>query len=180
MKHMLIVAHPDDEILFSYISLTLCPADWYVVCLTNYDNPVRAEEFRTVQRHLGTSWNIYDFPDQWDDDFSSRRKEIRDILTWEIQKTNPDTVTTHNESGEYGHSQHKALHHIVKELVHENLWVFGEWMMPLSFNTLKAKIDTLELYKSQCDLNAFDWYDQVNPDNNLGKYVGSEGRIRIK
>mgnify|MGYP001560735589 CR=1 FL=1 len=63
-----------------------------------------------------------------------------------------------------------------------SLYFFGENIddfNPLRFNVLKDKIDLLLLYKSQYDLNAYDWYELGNSGNNLINYVVKESFRKV-
>lgn len=174
-KNLIIVAHPDDELLFAYSELV--NRNWYVLCVTNGDNDVRSFEFKNVMDSLGLENEMLCYKDEWGGDFEAT--DVSDKIS-SVLSRGFDNVMTHDEKGEYGHRQHQELHTIVKGLVDKNLYVFGEYLLPLDFNVLKDKMNFLSLYDSQCKLNAWDWYDQNDRTNNLMKYVVSEGHTRIK
>ena len=174
-RNLIIVAHPDDEVLFAYSALSR-NKNWHVLCMTNEFHPVRSKEFDTVINALGLTYEMWAYPDVWDGDFpeSAVLERLKDIVP------KYDNVLTHNAFGEYGHKQHRSLHYIVNKAVKNNLYTFGHIGTPLDFNTLAKKLDILKLYKSQYDLNAFDWHDQDNKNNNLMKYVVSEGFCKVQ
>jgi LmbE family N-acetylglucosaminyl deacetylase len=169
----MIVAHPDDEILFGYSQLSV--GNWHVVSMTGNNRRTRPE-FEGIAFDLGFTYDIWEYDDSWNGTFIE--KDVSSNLL-KVLSNGFDNVLTHNENGEYGHTQHKSLSEIVSNLVSENLFVFDNNSF-LSFDVLHEKIHMLSRYKTQISLNAFDWVDQNNPDNNLVSYVVKEGYKRIK
>ena len=51
-SQLMIVAHPDDEILWGYSYLTSNSKSWKVICLTSAQNKTRVNEFKTVMSKL--------------------------------------------------------------------------------------------------------------------------------
>lgn len=174
-RNLMIVAHTDDETLFAYSQLL--NGNWYIVCVTGSFYPERMLEFQQVTRGLVTGYEAWDYQDEWQGTFDEKSLSMRlsDVLRGGF-----DNILTHNSQGEYGHSQHQSLHQIVSDLVDKNLYVFGENLSLLPFSTLKKKMDSLSLYQTQCQLNAWDWYETGNPDNCLMKYVVYEGLRKVK
>tara|TARA_B100001250_G_scaffold413196_1_gene446533 strand:- start:968 stop:1519 length:552 start_codon:yes stop_codon:yes gene_type:complete len=143
-RNLMIVAHPDDEIIFG--GALLQEGNWKVICLTNGDNTTRCKEFQEVMNILGLDYEIWDYPDKWGGDFD--RKSVREKLL-PIIKDKYNKIVTHNEDGEYGHSQHIATNEIVMELVDENLFVFGKGDNFLPFDMIHRKFNLLKIYESQ-------------------------------
>ncbi|MCQ9626453.1 PIG-L family deacetylase [Cetobacterium somerae] len=110
---LLIVAHPDDEVVFFFNEL-LKEKEWLVICVTNGDNQIRLNEFIQSMKNLKCSYQIWGFEDGWLTVWNEKKvkKKIKKI----IEERNWKKVLTHNENGEYGHFQHKQLNKIVKEL----------------------------------------------------------------
>lgn len=174
----MVVAHPDDEIIFGYSQILKYQQHLHIFCATNSDHPIRCNEFKYVAGDIfGVSHEILDYPDLWDDDFSGTdlAQRLANIVP------NYNTVITHNEFGEYGHSQHKALHNIVKPLAKGELLVFDKGAHVLPFDWLRNKLNILEhSYTSQYELGTYSWYDQNNPDNRMIDFIVNESTRRIK
>lgn len=174
-KNLLIVAHPDDEILFAYSAITN-GGFWKVICCTNKSNPVRSKEFNHIMKNLNIDHEMWDYPDVWGGGFPEVALK-EDIIK---SAANFNNIVTHSAHGEYGHSQHKALYSMINSIVNSNMYSFGHDLEQLKFRELQNKIKLLELYNSQYMLDAYDWYDSKDRSNNIIKYVVSEGFKRIK
>jgi len=150
MNKIMIVAHPDDESIFGG-SLLIRESDWKVVCVTDAHQEWRKLEFEKAMKFLRiTDYEIWDFSDNlpaftpaWTEEIT---EEISDKLKKVLSEKKYDKIVTHNSEGEYGHNQHKAIHQIVKNLVKENLYVFGKCDERLDKEVLMKKIDLLEIY----------------------------------
>ena len=155
----MIIAHPDDESIFGG-SLLIEEQNWKVICVTNKGYE-REEEFEQAMKFLKIKdYAIWDFRDDFYEPWSvEETKEISNRLEAEIRSDKYGKVVTHGEEGEYGHIQHKALHQIVKNLVTDNLFVFGKGEKQLEEETLRHKIKLLQIYKTQLPfLDNLLWY----------------------
>ena len=171
-NNLLVVAHPDDEVLFAH-SLLL-GGNWHVVCATGA-NRATAAQFRDVMSLLGLTYDLWEHDDSWNGTFV--QEEVGPLLG-EVLSRGFDNVLTHNEDGEYGHTQHAALHSILRGLVGDDLLVFDKTEL-LSFDTLYEKMQMLSIYEGQRSLRAWDWYDLEDPENRTMKWVVSEGYRRV-
>jgi len=132
MKAAIIVAHPDDEIIWSGGLILQKPEwEWTVLSLCRSDDPDRSRKFKLVGGLLRFDAFISDVDD------SNPLKEInpqRDIgcrvLNF-LASTSWDLCLTHGSNGEYGHPRHKEVHGEVLRLVHDRtlecheLWTFA-------------------------------------------------------
>jgi LmbE family N-acetylglucosaminyl deacetylase len=142
---LMIVAHPDDEIIFGGASLLL-ESGWKVICVTNGDHPIRAQEFRQAMNAVNAYYEIWNYNDKRYGNFNeSLPKQIKRSL----QGTPFRKIVTHNRMGEYGHPQHKALSQIMMDLVEKNLFHFHRSSFVLSEDLWRRKLAVLRLYKSQ-------------------------------
>jgi LmbE family N-acetylglucosaminyl deacetylase len=135
-KNMMIVAHPDDELLWGWPELKKSPKNWIVVVATSsfgYPGAISEKEERIakikkVSQIIGFESINLNFPDNpynlsWSGeikfDFIKKIKET-------IEKYNPKKIITHGKLGEYGHYHHRLLYKICVDLVPmENLSFFS-------------------------------------------------------
>jgi LmbE family N-acetylglucosaminyl deacetylase len=126
---LMIVAHPDDEVLFGMPDLMFAQS-LHVICLTNASNPQRAAEFRAVIEHLqqhvhvreSVVGTILDFPDGkrkiWRDLHALASSCVASIASRDVSMSGAfDVLVTHGADGEYGHVQHKATHRLCTDYV---------------------------------------------------------------
>ena len=117
-NRLMVVAHPDDELLWGGANL-LSSHGWHVVVST-HKNTRRSIEFYKTMSILGVvSCEIFDVKDKYTEkmavarklytntDFEKRLKELA-AKKW-------DVVVTHNANGEYGHAHHKTVHLMMVE-----------------------------------------------------------------
>ena len=182
-QNLMIVAHPDDEIIFGFPSLHNINfvSEPKVVSVTNADHPGRSLEFQTCMKRLGVQdYDMYNYKDEWDNSFENT--DIKERLQDLIFAGKYKQIITHNANGEYGHSQHKALNQIINQLVtDQELWVFEQLDHALDFHNLKWKLDILQdVYKSQYNIGTFDWHHPTNRQNNMMEWITKCGIKRIK
>lgn len=173
---LMIVAHPDDELIFGGGELINNAQDYKVICLTNSSNKVRRTEFLKVMKELQVkSWEMWDLKD---DLYSFNDLDILKLKTI-ILNRKWEKIVTHNPIGEYGHPQHKAIFEAVKSIT-KNFYVFGKSPKQLDLETLTTKINTLNLYTSESDIIAQllnksgDWFKSNDNNTNYIEYESIE------
>ena len=164
VNKLMIVAHPDDEILWG--GSHLIEDDYLVVCVTCGTVRFRVNEFISVMKKTNDEYIMLGYPDKtkgkrdnwddWRDKIATDLKEIIELKDW-------DTIVTHNPDGEYGHEHHKMTSALVTEVTQnkEKLYYFGHYhskntiedylneMTPIKDENLKQKKNILKLYLSQ-------------------------------
>ena len=167
--HLMIVAHPDDEILWGGDELRR--ENYVVVCLTNGDNDVRRKEFFSVMKQSGDKGIILSFPDKvagkrsdWKKEYTQIEKEVEQLMKSREWKK----IVTHNPDGEYGHNHHKMTSRIVTDIAEEigyrNLYYFNHYTKKddlkksdeqpyISEAGIKWKGEMMKLYQSQSAVN---------------------------
>lgn len=161
---LMIVAHPDDEVIWGGAHLS--EGGYFVLCLTNGDNPTRSAEFEALKQAVGYRGLILSYPDkvagersEWKHLKNSITKDLTLILSirdWEL-------VVTHNPEGEYGHIHHKMTNALVTSVCKnanytDKLMYFGKYygknevpedLDAIDSEALKKKEENLTLYVSQ-------------------------------
>ena len=157
---LMIVAHPDDELIFGGKEL-LAEKGWKVVSITNgslaSENifstcsfETRQKEFISLMNYLECSYEIWDHEDNgfnsnWNTDI------LKNQLINLFNETRYKKIVTHNLEGEYGHIQHKKISKIIHDLRPNNLYVFDldeSKINPYLDNFSKLSV----FYASQIDL----------------------------
>ncbi len=159
-KKLMIVAHPDDEIIWG--GSHLIDDEYFVVCLTNANDEVRSEEFKKAMAYTNDAYIMLDYQDRFMDKKSRWTIEqffIKRDLKQIINLKNWEEIVTHNPDGEYGHIQHKLTSkYVTKYAKDKNLLYFGyyyEKEIPNNVSTIpdinyqKKITDLVEIYKSQ-------------------------------
>ncbi|WHF52915.1 PIG-L family deacetylase [Chryseobacterium gotjawalense] len=127
-----IVAHPDDEILWCGGMILLHPeCNWFIACLCRKNDPDRAPKFQSILKELdahGIMGNLDDGPEQKPLDI----KEVQDEILELLPKSNFDLMITHSPRGEYTrHLRHEEIGSAVIELWNDKkiktkeLWAFA-------------------------------------------------------
>lgn len=182
---LMIVAHPDDELLWGGIHLL--DDDYLVVCITCGVDNLRVKEFESVMAETNDKYIMLGYPDKtngerdnWDTVYNKISKDIASIIAlkdWEL-------IVTHNPQGEYGHIHHKMTSKIVTSNVSDKtkLYYFGRYhskktmaayleeMAPANEQLLKKKKELIGYYRTQVFIQtAFDHmyeYEDWEPYSN--------------
>jgi len=180
-KNLMIVAHPDDEILWG--GANLYNEKYFVVCLTNGYTIDRANDFREILKFTNNSGIILNYPDLIDninrDDWTDFKigiiKDLSIILTYNKWIK----IVTHGPDGTTGHIHHKKLYEYVTMLtkkynIYNNLYYFGKFYnkneMPTNLSRINdrdfdIKKKEVEIYKSVKYLIYKLWYHFLPYEN---------------
>jgi len=155
---LMIVAHPDDEIVFGGFDL-LSEDNWEVLCLTNQSNEARREEFIKVMEKVGVKEAfIYDLPDDMHKDLP--QEELTNIIKSHITKKSWKKIVTHNIEGEYGHPHHNQISKTVMDITHgKKMWQFKK-LDRIPEDILQKKLEILKTYEY-----AKDFFEQIRTHN---------------
>lgn len=164
---LMIVAHPDDEVLWG--GSKLIANDYVVVCITCGRSKKRLNEIKDVLKetddiliYLG----IQDKKRNIRNNMNSDKKNISDRLDKIIKSKNWELIVTHNKNGEYGHIHHKITNQIVTDIIEsqglsDKLYYFGKYykkvdideacknVPQISSEDIKKKKQILKKYQSQ-------------------------------
>jgi LmbE family N-acetylglucosaminyl deacetylase len=132
MKAVILVAHPDDETIWSGGLILQHPDwDWTVMSLCRADDPDRAPRFKKVCRIYGAKAIITNLDDSSTLQPIDPRTDIGRRIVESIGDTSWELCVTHGRNGEYGHLRHREIHAEVLRLVTEDrlrcrkLWTFA-------------------------------------------------------
>lgn len=99
VKNLMIVAHPDDELVFGGAELIKYGTLYKVVCISCKNNKIRSKEFENVMTQLNvSSYEMWDFKDSLqdyihnlDENISYEQKVFKNLLNKKWEK-----IVTHN------------------------------------------------------------------------------------
>lgn len=123
VNKLMIVAHPDDEMLWGGANLLL-DNGWHVIVCThgNEDNSRYLELSNSIKYAGVFKWEAFNIKDEYTEDqeladatFMNKSSPLYKHLL-KLSKQKWDLVLTHNNKGEYGHAHHIAVHNLVKSL----------------------------------------------------------------
>ena len=149
---LMIVAHPDDESIFGG-GMLLNEHGWRVISMTGASDKIRSIEFTNAMKFAGVAeYKLYDFVDSLTIPFDE--SSATEIIQQEINAHDYTKIVTHNNVGEYGHTQHISLHKIVKQIVKDKLYTFaiGD---DIDRKLLNHKKELLSLYNRPTELPGF-------------------------
>ena len=130
-KNLMIVAHPDDEVIFG--GAHLLNEKYTVVCITCGKVDYRVDEFTEVMGKTEDDYIMLGYDDRVNitgpiSDWSYQYDDIYASLKDIIESGKWDKIVTHNPDGEYGHLHHKLTSEIVTDITGgNNLYYFGHW-----------------------------------------------------
>ena len=159
---ILLVAHPDDELLFFRNILHKYKKNIKVVSITNASNKTRKNEFiSSLAKFDIFNYEMWDYTDMNSYYISSKLKErIKEAIN------GYNKVYTHSLSGETGHPQHIGLYKAIHDqITNQKLYVPALYInnsdAALNFNSNNIKLLCNE-YTSQSFskiLNAFNYFN---------------------
>jgi len=113
IENVLIIAHPDDEMIFFHKFLAENKKT-LVICLTNGGCKIRSNEFYNSINYYGVKGIMFNFKDGNNIIWNSViiKRQLLKILN----QINFSVVLTHNKEGEYGHKQHIQCFLLLKDI----------------------------------------------------------------
>lgn len=149
VNKLLVVAHPDDEVLWGGLNLISQPG-WFVVCSTHLNDPVRSAEFFKTMSYCNVNrYVMFDVKDEYTESDETADGlydgTLFDGALKKLSKHPWKLVLTHNDVGEYGHAHHRKVHRMVKQyFTSPKFFKVGP---RLSDREIENKRDTLLYYR---------------------------------
>jgi len=139
---LIVVAHPDDEILWFGDLILNNSNKIKVLCVTNYSNERRRNEFKKIMEKCKVDYEMWDFSDL-------RSYADCPLLKEKLSKIIPyhKYIYTHSLSGESGHPTHILIYKCLYDLVKNNLYVSNLYYNGVKYSEKKKEL--LEMYHSQ-------------------------------
>lgn len=119
MKALVLVAHPDDCVIFASAYMDAHPEyEWHIVYLTCWRFHKRGREMSKYWNKRGVKTRYLGFKDH------GRDLGLNGLHTWPESEAlrairraaiGYDFILTHNAEGEYGHPHHRVIHKAVKD-----------------------------------------------------------------
>ncbi len=126
-KAIIIVAHPDDEIIWMGATVLKNPrVNWTIVSLCRASDTDREPKFKRVSAHLGAEGMIFDADDEGRLDPDEASEEDYRILAGALSGQHFDYAFTHGRNGEYGHPGHIAVYQALRRLRAEKKFEIDE------------------------------------------------------
>ena len=127
MKAIVMVAHPDDCVIFAYSFMHAYPElDWTVCYLTYEADDYRGSELKAFWDRRGIKTKFLGYVDDWHD-IENKQISFDEARAWiDIQEavSSSDIVLTHDADGDYGHLHHVMVHQAVADY-HPNMITFA-------------------------------------------------------
>lgn len=123
-KALIVVAHPDDEVLFFSSILDQNNIESHVICITDGNADKRGlernKEFESAMKFYNvSSFDKYNFPDLYDVglDKKSLEEKLRESLhNLKIHDNTDWIIFTHGPFGDYGHPHHIEASYVLHQI----------------------------------------------------------------
>lgn len=146
-RRALVVAHPDDEVLWFAGVLIRHPGDWTIICCSiPRTDPERGWRFFNACDVLGAKGRVLPYVE------ADPNSDLQHLKLLNYNLAGFDEVFSHNAIGEYGHHHHRCVHRHVAAAAGDRLWVSGygleatDWKLHLTDREWERKLEALRRY----------------------------------
>lgn len=148
MQNLMVVCHPDDEVLWGGGILQNGEA-WTVLCCTNGANPARRERFKDAARLLGFTPVIKTYRDDYQIGFTTEELLlIKNDIVGLVNAHKVSRIVGHGPDGEYGHIQHRQIGTLLRDNDLAEIVEFFSFDFSTARRHTPAEEETLKLYFS--------------------------------
>ena len=179
---MILVAHPDDELLFTGGAIPTYSAERgnaVQVAYLSPSNPTRRSEALNGLWHMGVrNYPVFgNFSDRYAKTGKAKdaykeaggKQKVLDWVTELYRRFKPEVVVTQAENGEYGHPQHKMIADAAKECFTLAADAAQSPDSASAYGTWQVRKLYLHLYGDEADQTVLDW------DQPLSAFDGKTG-----
>ncbi|MDF2529169.1 MAG: GlcNAc-PI de-N-acetylase [Gammaproteobacteria bacterium] len=119
---IVVVAHPDDETLWfgHAIELLKSRVSLEIICLTNADVPIRAQEFRDYCQCAKVKGSILNLADRLEISLKDLEAVLKPYFArWKEERKQPHIITHSPHGDERNHPQHIQIYRGLSKLAHD-------------------------------------------------------------
>lgn len=134
VENIMIVAHPDDETIFGSNELYNNEKWLLIVCTNSVDGRVGLNKKNIpglIQMSKDYKFNliVIEHFDMYEENIINTRFDsiVYNYLKIYLMKQSWNKIITHNNNGEYGHTQHIIVHRMVSNILYNNDVVYNKF-----------------------------------------------------
>lgn len=170
--NIIVFAHPDDETIFFWDCIT---SNSLLVLVTNYVGTNRHKVLLQVQKHFNCSLICLSEPDEYKCvqlSIQTQNELLKILLCNEYER-----LMTHNEKGEYGHTQHIAIYNFLKQFnpivtSYDGTMAGGYYRYLMYINCVETgKEITSDMQKKYDAIKKKDWLNVPKISEDRNKYL---------
>ena len=164
MNIQMVMAHPDDEVIFGWPVLSGRQVSSILICSNDAHNSERqwCRHRRSALAEMADALNIPAFSLNYSSEFyrlSTRDEQLKIMMDDVVSNIDPnaDAIFTHNPWGEYGHLDHIIIHMAVQST--EKPMIFTDIFMPSNWMNLKhsPKMEFSIIFQAINDLTFYQY-----------------------
>jgi hypothetical protein len=161
MKAVVLLAHPDDCIIFARPFIeTHKEFSWTLVYLTYTSTDPRAIEISSYWKNLGIGCIFLGFADNYQDlvtnQISFDTADAAEHIKSQVQDA--DLILTHNANGEYGHIHHKFVNSVADAIDKPKIY-FGDYNQ---YNKECIVFDSIDLEQLPLHKAVIEQFENIN------------------
>lgn len=183
-KVIMVMAHPDDEVIFGFPMIKF--TDKILIVSNDKNNPDRAWckdryiALEKVGKRLGIPVESMDYPSEFYR-LPTRKGQLSDFINEVLDKVKDyDVIYTHNPLGEYGHLDHQLVHTICmqsgKDVLFSNIFLKSNWCPYWCISSAYATLYYNELFECENDMDLYTELEDIYRD--MGIWTWSKEPVK--